>query len=97
MLSSHSLVKMFLRHVVSPLVILVMLLPASFGFPPIPTDSEKVLLVLVDGVRWDYINDSSVYTGFKRLADNGVKAEYVTPVFPSNSYPNWYTIVTGKF
>lgn len=24
-------------------------------------------------------------------------AEYVTPIFPSNSYPNWYTIVTGLY
>lgn len=76
-------------------VLLSIRISVSVSFPSFPTDTEKVLLVLVDGVRWDYLNDSS-YAGFKRIADNGVKAEYVTPVFPSNSYPNWYTIVTGK-
>lgn len=55
---------------------------------------KKVILVLVDGVRYDYVKDPSL-KGFQRMARKGVKAEYVQPIFPSNSYPNWYTIVTG--
>ncbi|XP_023240187.1 ectonucleotide pyrophosphatase/phosphodiesterase family member 6-like [Centruroides sculpturatus] len=58
---------------------------------------HKVLLVLVDGCRWDYPDTDSTLTGFKKLAEKGVRAEYVTPIFPSNSYPNWYTIVTGLY
>ncbi|KFM82403.1 Ectonucleotide pyrophosphatase/phosphodiesterase family member 6, partial [Stegodyphus mimosarum] len=80
----------------SAVLVLLLGIIGSMGFPSFPMDTEKVILVLVDGVRWDYLNDSS-YVGFKRMADNGVKAEYVTPVFPSNSYPNWYTIVTGLY
>lgn len=56
---------------------------------------KKVILLLVDGVRYDYVKDPTL-KGFARMAKNGVKAEYVQPIFPSNSYPNWYTIVTGK-
>ncbi|XP_054721389.1 glycerophosphocholine cholinephosphodiesterase ENPP6-like [Uloborus diversus] len=77
-------------------ILLLMCFGIAWGYPSFPTETEKAIVVLVDGVRWDYLNDSS-YAGFKRIADNGVKAEYVTPVFPSNSYPNWYTIVTGLY
>jgi predicted AlkP superfamily pyrophosphatase or phosphodiesterase len=56
---------------------------------------KKVILILVDGVRYDYVKDPSL-KGFQRMARKGVKAEYVQPIFPSNSYPNWYTIVTGE-
>jgi hypothetical protein len=55
---------------------------------------KKVILILVDGVRYDYVKDPAL-KGFQRMARKGVKAEYVQPIFPSNSYPNWYTIVTG--
>lgn len=56
---------------------------------------NKLLLILVDGCRWDY-PDQEGLPGFRKLAENGVRAPYVTPIFPSNSYPNWYTITTGE-
>ncbi|GIY46648.1 hypothetical protein CEXT_791711 [Caerostris extrusa] len=57
---------------------------------------NKLLLILVDGCRWDYPDqDIAGLPGFRKLAENGVRAPYVTPIFPANSYPNWYTIVTG--
>ncbi|GFT53100.1 uncharacterized protein NPIL_544821 [Nephila pilipes] len=60
--------------------------------------TNKLLLILVDGCRWDYPDqDSAGLPGFRKLAENGVRAPYVTPIFPSNSYPNWYTIMTGRF
>ncbi|XP_021001915.1 glycerophosphocholine cholinephosphodiesterase ENPP6-like [Parasteatoda tepidariorum] len=60
--------------------------------------SNKLLLILVDGCRWDYPDQDVVgLPGFRKLAENGVRAPYVTPIFPSNSYPNWYTIVTGLY
>ena len=60
------------------------------------TKNKKVILILADGVRYDYVQDKSL-KGFARLAKNGVKAQYVQPIFPANSYPNWYTIVTGLY
>ncbi|XP_055938718.1 glycerophosphocholine cholinephosphodiesterase ENPP6-like [Argiope bruennichi] len=60
--------------------------------------ANKLLLILVDGCRWDYPDqDSAGLPGFRKLAENGVRAPYVTPIFPSNSYPNWYTIMTGLY
>ncbi|KAL3200033.1 hypothetical protein MRX96_043637 [Rhipicephalus microplus] len=48
------------------------------------------------GVRADYI-DHAVHQGFARLAQAGIRAEYVLPVFPSSPYPNAYSIATGAF
>ncbi|KAH8023001.1 hypothetical protein HPB51_009605 [Rhipicephalus microplus] len=56
----------------------------------------RVVLILVDGVRWDYLSESDL-PGFGELAKTGVKAEYVVPIMPANSYPNWYSIVTGLY
>lgn len=56
----------------------------------------RVVLILVDGVRWDYLSEPDL-PGFGELAKTGVKAEYVVPIMPANSYPNWYTIVTGLY
>lgn len=54
----------------------------------------KLLVILVQGVRADYI-DHAVHPGFARLAQGGIRAEYVLPVFPSSPYPNAYSIATG--
>ncbi|XP_065304566.1 glycerophosphocholine cholinephosphodiesterase ENPP6-like isoform X2 [Dermacentor albipictus] len=56
----------------------------------------RVVLILVDGVRWDYLSEADL-PGFGELAKTGVKAEYVVPIMPANSYPNWYSIVTGLY
>lgn len=56
----------------------------------------RVVLILVDGVRWDYLSEPDL-PGFDELTKTGVKAEYVVPIMPANSYPNWYSIVTGLY
>ncbi|CAL1274325.1 unnamed protein product [Larinioides sclopetarius] len=58
------------------------------------TASRKLIVVLVDGVRWDYLDDKNL-KGFRRIMEKGSRASYVTPIFPSLSYPNWETLVTG--
>jgi len=70
---------------------------------PVPVESEesqegvKLLIILVDGFRYDYVSRDKSLKGFPRIAKNGVRAEYVKPIFPANSYPNWYSIVTGLY
>ncbi|XP_054158881.1 glycerophosphocholine cholinephosphodiesterase ENPP6-like [Oppia nitens] len=63
---------------------------------------EKLLIILVNGFRWDYadqLTDSGAGGGggFSRVAAAGVRAPYVRPIFPQNSYPNWYAIFTGRY
>ncbi|KAL8207330.1 UNVERIFIED_CONTAM: Ectonucleotide pyrophosphatase/phosphodiesterase member 6 [Gekko kuhli] len=57
---------------------------------------RKLLLFLIDGLRHDYINDQALESlpGFKEIVSSGVKADYLTPDFPSLSYPNYYTLMT---
>ena len=56
------------------------------------------MLILVDGVRWDYLDKfaSGELPGFTKLRQNGVSAEAFIPVFPSLSFVNYYSIMTGN-
>ncbi|CAG2104666.1 unnamed protein product, partial [Medioppia subpectinata] len=62
-----------------------------------PENKSKLLIILVDGFRWDYVSRDKTLKGFPRIAQNGVSAKYVNPIFPANSYPNWYSITTGRY
>lgn len=78
---------MVLKH----LLVLLLLLP------PLPSLAARPLLVfLIDGFRYDYMDDLHNLPGFRELVGNGVKVDYMTPDFPSLSFPNYYTLMTGK-
>ncbi|XP_037687017.1 glycerophosphocholine cholinephosphodiesterase ENPP6 isoform X2 [Choloepus didactylus] len=59
---------------------------------------RKLLVFLLDGFRSDYISDEALESlpGFKEIMSRGVKVDYLTPDFPSLSYPNYYTLMTGR-
>lgn len=57
-------------------------------------DRPIVVLVSIDGFRWDYL-DRYPAPNISRLAGSGVRAEGLIPQFPSKTFPNHYTIVTG--
>ncbi len=61
-------------------------------------DSEKpyVLIVSLDGFRWDYLN-RGITPALKSIEENGVRALILQPVFPSKTFPNHYSIVTGLY
>nr|XP_044616558.1 glycerophosphocholine cholinephosphodiesterase ENPP6 isoform X2 [Equus asinus] len=58
---------------------------------------RKLLVFLLDGFRSDYISDEALESlpGFQEIVSRGVKVDYLTPDFPSLSYPNYYTLMTG--
>jgi predicted AlkP superfamily pyrophosphatase or phosphodiesterase len=57
-----------------------------------------LLLISCDGFRWDYPALYPAETGHLRaLAQDGVAARGLIPVFPSNTFPNHYAIVTGLY
>ncbi|CAL8110121.1 unnamed protein product [Orchesella dallaii] len=66
---------------------------------PIPErHSPKLLILLVDGFRWDYFErQKHQLPGFRQLISNGIQVEYVEPIFPSLSFPSWNTLVTGVY
>ena len=59
---------------------------------------ETVILVSFDGFRWDYLDMNRTKTdNFEAIIKEGVRAEYVQNVFPTVTFPNHFTIVTGQF
>ncbi len=65
--------------------------------PPMPADTTpSVVLISLDGFRWDYL-DRPQAAHLRALAARGVRAERMLPSFPSKTFPNHYTLVTGLF
>lgn len=62
--------------------------------PPLPVDRAIVILISIDGWRWDYL-ERFAPPALSRLAAQGVRAEGLIPQFPSKTFPNHYTLVTG--
>jgi len=63
---------------------------------PDRTGRSTLVLVSLDGFRWDYL-DRGLTPNLSRLAREGVRAEAMVPVFPTKTFPNHYTIVTGRY
>ena len=77
--------------------ILGLLLAALIGCrEPAVVSPERSILILIsiDGFRWDYL-DRFKPPVLMKLATDGVRADGLIPQFPSKTFPNHYTIVTG--
>lgn len=62
--------------------------PSGFG----PT----IVLVSLDAFRWDYM-DRFPTPALHELAEEGVRAKSLLPSFPTKTFPNHYTLVTGLY
>ena len=57
---------------------------------------STLILVSLDGFRWDYLEKYHAETPcLRQLAADGVRAEHLISCFPSSTFPNHYSIVTG--
>ena len=59
-------------------------------------DRRSVLLISLDAFRADYL-ERGLTPNLSRIAREGVRAEWMTPSYPSLTFPNHYTIVTGLY
>lgn len=59
-----------------------------------PTNSPIVVLVSLDGFRWDY-PDRGFSPKINSIANEGVRALSLKPQFPTMTFPNHYSIITG--
>lgn len=57
---------------------------------------NPVILISMDGFRWDY-TERTYTPNFDFLIEGGVKAESLIPVFPTFTFPNHLSIVTGLY
>lgn len=58
--------------------------------------SNYVVLVSLDGFRWDY-PDAYDTPNLDKLGIDGVKADRMIPSFPTKTFPNHYAIATGLY
>lgn len=59
-------------------------------------EKPTVLLISLDAFRYDYF-DKADTPNLDRLRREGLQAESLIPVYPSNTFPNHYSIVTGLY
>ncbi|XP_018423190.1 PREDICTED: ectonucleotide pyrophosphatase/phosphodiesterase family member 3 [Nanorana parkeri] len=65
--------------------------PAGFDLPP-------VILFSLDGFRANYLDVyADLMPNIKKLRDCGTHSKYMRSVYPTKTFPNHYTIVTGLF
>jgi predicted AlkP superfamily pyrophosphatase or phosphodiesterase len=77
-------------------IILAILLAGCVHPAAAPPLHPTVILVSIDGFRWDYL-DRALTPNLTRLAAQGVRAEAMIPVFPTKTFPNHASIVTGRY
>lgn len=65
---------------------------SAFAAPEPPT----VVLMSLDGFRWDYI-DKYDAPNLREIARNGVRAEQMRPAYPTKTFPNHLTLITGLY
>src|SRR4051794_18026617 len=60
------------------------------------SSADPVILISIDGFRADYI-DRGLTPTLASLAATGVRADALKPSFPTLTFPNHYTLVTGLY
>ncbi len=73
------------------IILLVIFFSFSFAKPP------YVLLISFDGFRWDYLYKGITPNIEKNFIEKGVRALSFRPSFPSKTFPNHYSIITGQY
>ncbi len=81
-----------LRILIAAIILAVSATPASAR--PAPIKSPVTILISIDGFRSDYL-ERGITPRLNALAAKGAQA-VMRPSFPSVTFPNHYTIVTGK-
>ena len=91
--SSHRLLLLVIALIVSGCAIDAP--PSPVADASLSTDPFKlVILISIDGFRPDYL-DRGVTPTLATIAASGVRAEAMRPSFPSTTFANHYTLVTG--
>jgi predicted AlkP superfamily pyrophosphatase or phosphodiesterase len=75
---------------------LIVCLTAAVSAQKIVDLKPTVILISLDGFRYDYLDKYKPPT-LNRLARDGVRARWMIPSFPTKTFPNHYTIATGLY
>lgn len=69
---------------------------AQSGKSGIPEEKKYVLIVSMDGFRYDYPQRFDT-PNLDYIAETGVFSDSLVPVFPSSTFPNHYSMATGLY
>ena len=58
--------------------------------------APKLIVIMIDAFRYDYFEREELI-GFRKFLSSGSRSQFVEPVFPSKTYPNMFTQVTGMY
>jgi alkaline phosphatase D len=84
-----------MRKFTTHLLLFTSLLLTTFSYSQTNKDAY-VVLVSMDGFRWDYAKQFNLQN-LKQIAREGVHAKSMKPSYPSKTFPNHYSIVTGLY
>jgi predicted AlkP superfamily pyrophosphatase or phosphodiesterase len=87
---------MFLRRAALGAAVAMVLGCVSIKPTPAATARPYVVLVSFDAFRHDYL-DRFQPPAFLQVAARGVRAKALIPSFPSKTFPNHFTLVTGLY
>ncbi len=73
----------------------LLLLSACASAPTRPASPDPVLLISIDALRASYLGRGDT-PHLDALARDGVRAQWMTPSYPTLTFPNHYTLVTGQ-
>ena len=81
-----------------PVLLAVVALFASCANQPSTPPAPPLVLISMDAFRWDYIATHPEETPhLQQLKREGASARALIPVYPSNTFPNHYSIATGLY
>ena len=86
----------FQRPLLIAFVLFTVVLSACAPSTSIRDLRPTVILISLDGFRYDYLEKYHPPT-LLSLAGDGVQAKWMIPSFPSKTFPNHYTIATGLY
>ncbi|GHE67959.1 alkaline phosphatase family protein [Roseivirga thermotolerans] len=78
------------------IIILLVVIGSTALGQSLNEQTPYVILVSFDGFRHDYVEKYNA-PNFKSFIKNGVAAKAMIPSFPSKTFPNHYTLVTGLY
>jgi predicted AlkP superfamily pyrophosphatase or phosphodiesterase len=79
-----------------PATLLLAILMLFSTLLPAQSTTSYVVMLSMDGFRWDF-PDIYPTPNLDRLSSAGVKALSLQPAFPTKTFPNHYTMVTGLY
>jgi|WetSurMetagenome_2_1015567.scaffolds.fasta_scaffold06232_2 ectonucleotide pyrophosphatase/phosphodiesterase family member 5 len=84
------------QYFINKTIAFIVLIFAIFSFRLAGQQRNYTILISFDGFRWDYPN-RGITPNLDFINENGVHALSLKPCFPSKTFPNHYSIVTGLY